>query len=484
MANKPIEYLALSVPVTHYVQEGTELDALRIVVRYSRGRGFCLDYTPVLLTSYGFKTGPLPSRDPLIGGGLMLVEQATKNSSKRLMQMHAAVGLAKNAIAYYFDKRLWGTLNDFLQRVAKYGYNPAAGVPMRVPDAIVNYTPGAAAPAADDGMMERYRKHKARYQDALLLFKSGDVYQILFDDAKVCADVLGLTYVVDSSEVKMCQFAADDLNGYLPRLIRAGYHIHLCDNISEVLTPKDETAMRLNLNANSKSESKNVQAAAQVINPMPQAVTVEDAEFEEVVDVTPTPAPAPKAEPKPKAAPKAKAEPEPDPEAVGEIVGLTKVELKVYKTKKGADAPMLVGFTGEDDPRWAVHRGQKYVSAGWREENGEKVYRLLFGTRYMDVAKALCEAYNTTDREAWKAAEQACSGNYDTIVSGFKAEKEQRKAERAAAKAAKAASKAAAKPATKGEETYTLDEVARKLAKLLPEGEAKLDDIKKLLKAA
>lgn len=484
MANKPIEYLALSVPVTHYVQEGTELDALRIVVRYSRGRGFCLDYTPVLLTSYGFKTGPLPSRDPLIGGGLMLVEQATKNSSKRLMQMHAAVGLAKNAIAYYFDKRLWGTLNDFLQQVAKYGYKPAAGVPMRVPDAIVNYTPGAAATAADGGMMERYRKHKARYQDALLLFKSGDVYQILFDDAKVCADVLGLTYVVDNSEVKMCQFAADDLNGYLPRLIRAGYHIHLCDNISEVLTPKDETAMRLNLNANSKSESKNVQAAAQVINPMPQAVTVEDAEFEEVVDVTPTPAPAPKAEPKPKAAPKAKAEPEPDPEAVGEIVGLTKVELKVYKTKKGADAPMLVGFTGEDDPRWAVHRGQKYVSAGWREENGEKVYRLLFGTRYMDVAKALCEAYNTTDREAWKAAEQACSGNYDTIVSGFKAEKEQRKAERAAAKAAKAASKAAAKPAaTSKDKAYSDEDVAAMLRNVMAGGDVP-ENIKKLLKAA
>ena len=69
-------------------------------------------------------------------------------------------------------------------------------------------------------------------------------------------------------------------------------------------------------------------------------------------------------------------------------------------------------------------------------------------------------------------------------MSGFKAEKEQRKAERAAAKAAKAASKAAAKPAAKGEETYTLDEVARKLAKLMPEGEAKLDDIKKLFKAA
>lgn len=477
MANKPIEYLALSVPVTHYVQEGTELDALRIVVRYSRGRGFCLDYTPVLLTSYGFKTGPLPSRDPLIGGGLMLVEQATKNSSKRLMQMHAAVGLAKNAIAYYFDKRLWGTLNDFLQQVAKHGYNPAAGVPMRVPDAIVNYTPGAAAPAADGGMMERYRKHKARFQDALLLFKSGDVYQILFDDAKVCADVLGLTYIVDNSEVKMCQFAADDLNGYLPRLIRAGYHIHLCDNISEVLTPKDETAMRLNLNANSKSESKNVQAAAQVINPMPQAVTVEDAEFEEVVDVTPTPAPAPKAEPKPKAAPKAKAEPEPDPEAVGEIVGLTKVELKVYKTKKGADAPMLVGFTGEDDPRWAVHRGQKYVSAGWREENGEKVYRLLFGTRYMDVAKALCEAYNTTDREAWKAAEAACSGNYDTIVSGFKAE-------RAAAKAAKAASKAAAKPAaTSKDKTYSDEDVAAMLRNVMAGGDVP-ENIKKLLKAA
>ena len=180
---------------------------------------------------------------------------------------------------------------------------------------------------------------------------------------------------------------------------------------------------------------------------------------------------------------KAKAEPKPDPEAVGELAGmLTRVNLVVYKTKKGADAPMIVGFSGEDDERWKKLHDEKpkWVSAGYRKnDEGTKQFYLMFGSRYMAVAKALCEAYNTTDKAAWDKAEQACAGCYDGIVSGFKAEREARRAEKRAAGITPSPS-----PTGEGsKKTYTNEDVAAMLRKVLAGGNVP-EDIERLLKAA
>jgi hypothetical protein len=172
-----------------------------------------------------------------------------------------------------------------------------------------------------------------------------------------------------------------------------------------------------------------------------------------------------------------------DPEAVGELAGMvTKVSLVVYKTKKGNDAPMIVGFSGEDDERWKkLHEAKpKWVSAGYRKnDEGTKQYHLMFGSRYMAVAKALCEAYNTTDKAAWDKAEQACAGCYDGIVSGFKAEREARRAEKRAAGLTPSPS-----PTGEGsKKTYTNEDVAAMLRKVLAGGNVP-EDIERLLKAA
>ena len=61
----------------------------------------------------------------------------------------------------------------------------------------------------------------------------------------------------------------------------------------------------------------------------------------------------------------------------------------------------------------------------------------MFGVRYMDVAKALCGAYNTSDVNAWHRAEDACMAIYEQAQRDGKARWEAKKAEWAAARSEK-----------------------------------------------
>lgn len=142
------------------------------------------------------------------------------------------------------------------------------------------------------------------------------------------------------------------------------------------------------------------------------------------------------------------------------------VSLVTFTTKRGDTAPRIIGFSGEDDPRWKKHYDNRIAlakaakaakakdpkaktqsdpfGASWMTDRttGGVTYTLTFGVRYMDVAKALCEAYNTNDRAAWAKAEQAVIDLKAGIVAGYQAEKAARKAEREAKKSGQPAAPA------------------------------------------
>lgn len=124
MASKTIDHLTVQVGVTPYDHGGMKYDALRISVMYSKGYGFYVSWTPVEVTEYGFKTGCMSVDDPLEGGGRVFVERVPKNNAKRLETMHAALQLASEGIALYFDLRLWTQMNDFIRYVCLYGFTP------------------------------------------------------------------------------------------------------------------------------------------------------------------------------------------------------------------------------------------------------------------------------------------------------------------------------------------------------------------------
>ncbi len=307
-------------------------------------------------------------------------------------------------------------------------------------------------PANESPMMKQFKQLKEKNPNAILLFRCGDFYECYREDAKAVSEVCGttLTFRDFGEHVDFTMFPHHALDTYLPKLIRAGKRVAICDQLE---------APKLNQPAATEEPAKEDKAVTVPITP---AEPISEQAVEEEADPNG----------------------EPDPDAVGEIVDVTTdlphVEFSTYTTKKGNTAPQIIGFGGEDDPRWQGHKdaGHKYVSASWKKDlNGNKVYILLFGTRYLDVAKALAGAYNTNDREAWKRAEAACMAIYEQAQRDGKARWEAQKAEWAKKSAERKAKKEAEK------KCYTKEDVAAMLNDLLA-GKDIPEDVKKLLKAA
>ena len=96
-------------------------------------------------------------------------------------------------------------------------------------------------------MVETFNELKAKHPDAVILFRVGDFYESYFDDAKKLSEVLGVTLTRQSkTKMDLAGFPHHALDTYLPKLIRAGLRVAICDDISEPVKLKkrgsDETA--------------------------------------------------------------------------------------------------------------------------------------------------------------------------------------------------------------------------------------------------
>lgn len=94
-------------------------------------------------------------------------------------------------------------------------------------------------------MDKQYRDLKAKHPDAMLLFRCGDFYETYYDDAERAADVLGITLTVSSKHKepsgrgrRLAGFPYHALDTYLPKLIRAGVRVAICDQLE---APKTTT---------------------------------------------------------------------------------------------------------------------------------------------------------------------------------------------------------------------------------------------------
>lgn len=72
---------------------------------------------------------------------------------------------------------------------------------------------------------------KAKHPDALLLFRCGDFYEAYESDAVDCANTLGITLTRNLQGGKMAGFPHHALDTYLPKLVRAGFRIAICDQL-------------------------------------------------------------------------------------------------------------------------------------------------------------------------------------------------------------------------------------------------------------
>ena len=91
----------------------------------------------------------------------------------------------------------------------------------------------------ENKMVKMFNELKAKHPDAVILFRVGDFYESRFDDAKKIADVLGLTLTRQAkTKMDLAGFPYHALDTYLPKLIRAGLRVAICDDISEPIKLK------------------------------------------------------------------------------------------------------------------------------------------------------------------------------------------------------------------------------------------------------
>ena len=440
-------------------------------------------------------------------------------------------------------------------------------------------------------MMKQWRELKEKHPDALLLFRCGDFYETYEDDAAEAAKVLGITLTKSTTtSVRMAGFPHHALDTYLPKLIRAGKRVAICDQledpkltkklvkrgITELVSPatnndnnnnqtSEDNTMATKKNNN---ESKNVQNNAQVNN---ETIDVNVGEVT-VDSIQPAMQPVEGSEYSVESdgktakfesiAPNIGTEPEKADEKKADVRGkmeegrekmydvgsrmsdlrhqpsdiehqtsnikhqtssLPMVQLVVYTTKRGEQAPRIEGFGGENDPRWKRHYDDKVRLAQQKKEadvfneklqaqmkgkpkaereklrkqwksvgsdpfgasyftdrtTGDKCYQMTMGAKYLDVARDLVDAYNSGDEQAIAAAEQAIIDCKNGIVQDIEAEKAAKRAEREAKKAAAHATK----PQVAATAGYSDQDVADMLRKVMAGGDVP-ENIKKLLLAA
>ena len=82
-------------------------------------------------------------------------------------------------------------------------------------------------------MMKQFLDLKAKHPDALLLFRCGDFYETYSTDAIASSEILGITLTKRANgkekTIEMAGFPHHALDTYLPKLIRAGRRVAICD---------------------------------------------------------------------------------------------------------------------------------------------------------------------------------------------------------------------------------------------------------------
>lgn len=133
-------------------------------------------------------------------------------------------------------------------------------------------------------MLMQYNNIKSKHPDRKLLFRVGDFYETYQGDAEIMAKELGVTLTASKNGVKTAKFPYHELNVYLPKLIRAGYRVAICEQpeppkvteeprpkkinmegVTEELPRKSEEKTKKNQPKRNKSNSKSLSSQEETI---------------------------------------------------------------------------------------------------------------------------------------------------------------------------------------------------------------------------
>lgn len=111
-------------------------------------------------------------------------------------------------------------------------------------------------------IIKQYNDLKQKHPDALLLFRCGDFYETYKEDALKASNILGITLTKHSKRMdeegkplKMAGFPYHALDTYLPKLIRAGERVAICDQLE---SPRQKTSQQEENKSEAKQEVKEV----------------------------------------------------------------------------------------------------------------------------------------------------------------------------------------------------------------------------------
>ncbi|MGK9367644.1 DNA mismatch repair protein MutS [Melioribacter sp. Ez-97] len=86
-------------------------------------------------------------------------------------------------------------------------------------------------------LMAQYTRIKKEYPDTILLFRMGDFYETFEEDAKIASKVLGITLTKRANgaaeDVPLAGFPHHAIDSYLPKLVRAGYRVAVCEQVED-----------------------------------------------------------------------------------------------------------------------------------------------------------------------------------------------------------------------------------------------------------
>ena len=111
-------------------------------------------------------------------------------------------------------------------------------------------------------MMKQFFSMKAKHPDALMLFRCGDFYETYGEDAVVAAGILGITLTKrnNSAEnsIEMAGFPHHALDTYLPKLIRAGKRVAICDQLEDPKKKREEIKGKKGLSQTDKMVKRGI----------------------------------------------------------------------------------------------------------------------------------------------------------------------------------------------------------------------------------
>ena len=86
-------------------------------------------------------------------------------------------------------------------------------------------------------LMKQYAQVKAKYPDTIVLFRMGDFFETFEEDARIASRVLGITLTRRGNgaagEVPLAGFPHHALDSYLPKLLKAGHRVAVCEQLED-----------------------------------------------------------------------------------------------------------------------------------------------------------------------------------------------------------------------------------------------------------